>query len=108
MEHCLKTSRGKTHEKNLCGFCHFLEVASLYLCDIAQDCSLGQCLTSSRSETSKKYFVAKIGAEMIFSILVSSIVHSNLLVTNVMVRYISNIYFFNKFGTYGETGRKIH
>ena len=34
-------------------FCHFLKVASFYLIDIAQDCSLGHCLTSRRAETSK-------------------------------------------------------
>ena len=67
-----------------CGFCHFLKVASLVFLDIAQDCSLGQCLTSSRAETSKKKvkkkFITQIGAEMIFSILMSSSVYSNLLV----------------------------
>ena len=31
-----------------------IKVASLVFLDIAQDCSLGQCLTSSRAETSKK------------------------------------------------------
>ena len=36
------------------GFCHFLKVTSLVFLDIAQDCSLGQSLTSSRAETSKK------------------------------------------------------
>ena len=36
------------------GFCHFLKVTSLYFFDIAQDCSLGQCLTSRGAETSKK------------------------------------------------------
>ena len=35
-------------------FCHFLKVASLVFLDIAQDCILGQCLTSSRAETLKK------------------------------------------------------
>ena len=89
LEQCLATSRGKTHEKKIRGsqtgseirvFFHFLKVASLYFLDIAQDCSLGQCLTSSRAETSKKEFVAEIGAEMMFSILMSSSVHSNLLV----------------------------
>ena len=29
----------------------FLRVASLIFLDIAQDCSLGQCLTHSRAET---------------------------------------------------------
>ena len=33
------------------GFCHFLKVASLFFLDIAQDCSLGPCATSSRAET---------------------------------------------------------
>ena len=33
------------------GFCHFLKVASLVFFDIAQDCSLVQCLPSSRAET---------------------------------------------------------
>ena len=33
-------------------FCYFLKVVSLVSIDIAQDCSLGQCLTSSRAETS--------------------------------------------------------
>ena len=51
------------------GFCHFFEVASLIFLDIAQDCSLGQCVTSSRAETSKKNlkkkkFVAQIGDEI--------------------------------------------
>ena len=52
-------------------FCHFLKVVSLVFLDILQDCSLGQCLTSSRAETSKKpkKLVAQIGAKMIFSIL---------------------------------------
>ena len=35
-------------------FCHFLKVASLVFLDIVQDCNLGQCLTYSRGETSKK------------------------------------------------------
>ena len=53
------------------GFCYFLKVASLVFLDIAQNCILGQCLTSSRAETSKK-IVAEIGTEMIFSILMLS------------------------------------
>ena len=48
---------------------HFLKVPSLVFPDIAQDCSLGQCLTASRDEASKKIVLAKIGVEMIFSIL---------------------------------------
>ena len=35
-------------------FYHFLKFASLVFLDIAQDGSLGQCLTSSRAETSEK------------------------------------------------------
>ena len=56
------------------GFCHFLKVVS-YFPDIAQDCSLGECLTSSRAETFKKKCVIEIGAEMM-----SSNVYLNLLV----------------------------
>ena len=57
------------------GFSAFFNVASLHFLDIAQDCSLGQCLTSSGAKTSKKNFVAKLGTEMIFSILMSLSVH---------------------------------
>ena len=39
----------------------FLKFASLVFLDIAQDCSLGQCLTSSRAETSKKNLWPKLG-----------------------------------------------
>ena len=35
-------------------FSHCLKFASLVFLDIAQDCSLGKCLISSRAETSKK------------------------------------------------------
>ena len=42
--------------------------------------SLGQCLPSSRAEISKKGFVAQIGTEMIFSILMLLSIHSDLLV----------------------------
>ena len=56
----------------------FLSFSQVFL-DIVQDSSLGQCLTSSGAETSKK-IVAQIGAKMIFSILVSSSIQSNLLV----------------------------
>ena len=101
LEHCPTTSRVKTHEKNFAGpklgskleFCHFLKVASLFFLDIAQDCSLGQCLTSSRSETSENCFMAKIGAEMIFSILMLLSVQLNLLVfsRNITVYYILHL-----------------
>ena len=67
------------------GFCHFLKVASLVFLDIAQDCSLGQCLTSSRAETLNTKFVGQIGAEVIFSILILSSVHLNLLVFTAFI-----------------------
>ena len=35
------------------GFSNFLEITSLIFLDIAQDCSLGQFLTSYRAEISK-------------------------------------------------------
>ena len=68
LENYLTTSRDKTHEKKFeslklgskleLGFCYFLEIAFLVFLDIVLDCSLGQCLTSNRAETSKKNFVA--------------------------------------------------
>ena len=61
------------------GFCHFIRVESLYFLEIAHSCRLGQCLTTSWARTSKRNFVAEIGAEMIFSILMSSTIHSNVL-----------------------------
>ena len=42
--------------QKLVSFCHFLKFGSLFSLDIAQDCSLGQCLTSSRVKTSKIKF----------------------------------------------------
>ena len=95
LENFLTTGRDKTHEKKFeslklgskleLGFCYFLEISFLVFLHIVLDCSLGQCLTSNRAETSKKNFVAQTGAEMIFSILMSSSLHSNLLVlTNVI------------------------
>ena len=74
---------GIYREIDLCiGFCHFLKVPSLVFPDIAEDCILGQCLTVSRAETSKKKkkIEGKIGVEMIFSILMLLSFHSNLLV----------------------------
>ena len=62
------------------GFWHFLKVASLVFLDIAEDCSLGQCLTFSRAETSEifeKKIEAQIGAEMIISIQMSWSIHLN-------------------------------
>ena len=46
---------------------NFLKFALLVFHDIAQDCSLGQCLTPSRAETSKKKNVVQIRAKMRFS-----------------------------------------
>ena len=66
------------------GFCYLLKVASLVSPDIAQDYSLRQCLTSGGTETSKKKFLVQIGVKMIFSILMSSSVHSNLFVFSVI------------------------
>ena len=43
------------------GYCYFFKVASLVFLDIAQDCSLGQCLTSIRYETYKKNVWSKLG-----------------------------------------------
>ena len=48
------TSRDKAHGKKLgTQIGSEIMVFAIFL-DIAQDCSLGQCLTSSRTETSKK------------------------------------------------------
>ena len=43
------------------GFLSFSQVASLVFLDIAQDCSLGQFLRSSRAETSKRNLWPKLG-----------------------------------------------
>ena len=51
---CLTNSRGKIHWLQNYGFCHFLKVPLLVFLDIAQNCSLGHCLTARRAETSKK------------------------------------------------------
>ena len=79
------------------GFCDVLKVASLVFLDIAQDCSLGQCLTSSRAETSKIFFEAQIVVEMIFSILMSWSIHSDLLVKFCSVLFSCNIIRVNHF-----------
>ena len=52
MRQCL-TSRGKTHKKM--SFHHFLKFPSVFL-DIAQDYSLGECVTSRKCLTPKKIF----------------------------------------------------
>ena len=77
MEHCLITSREKTYEKK---FWDPKLDQKLRFLPFSQDCNFGQCLTPIRVEISKKKFVAQIGAKVIFSILISSSVHSNLLV----------------------------
>ena len=65
------------------GFLPFSQscIIRLVFLDIAQDCSLGQCLSSSKAEISKKK-KKKLSrnSEMIFSILMLSIIHSELLV----------------------------
>ena len=65
-------------------FCHFLKVASLVFLDIAQDCSLGP---------PKKTFVAQIGVKMIFSILMLSSAHLNLLDFKKEYRMEAKIYW---------------
>ena len=62
------------------GFLPFSQscIIRLVFLDIAQDCSLGQCLSSSKAEISKKKLSRN--SEMIFSILMLSIIHSELLV----------------------------
>ena len=76
MEHFVTTGRDKAHGRKLgTQIGSEIMVFAIFL-DIAQDCSLGQCLTSSRAETSKKKkkkkIGAKIGAKMVFSILMST------------------------------------
>ena len=61
---------GQNRAENLF-FCYSSKFRSVVFLDIAQDCSLGQCLKSRRNEN----------VEMIFSVLNSSNIHSNLLVT---------------------------
>ena len=80
MEHCLITSREKTYEKK---FWDPKLGQKLSFLPFSQDCSFGQCLTPIRVEISKKKkkIVAQIGAKVIFSIQISSSVHSNLLVS---------------------------
>ena len=43
-------------------FCNFINFASLVFLVIAQDCSLGEYLTSSRAETSEKDLEVQIRA----------------------------------------------
>ena len=77
------------------GFCHFLKVTLLVFLDIAQDCSLGQCVTSIRAKPlkKKKKNMAQIGAETICSILMLSSVHSNLLVSVILKPFIFKFSF---------------
>ena len=51
-----------------------MKFALLVFLDIAQDCSLGQCLPSNRGENSQ----AQIKAKMIFTVLILQSVQSNL------------------------------
>ena len=85
VKHCLTTSRDKTHGKSFggpklgpkLGFLLFSQGCIITFLSYCTRLQLG--LTSS-AETSTKKFVAQTGAEMIFSIPMSSSVHSNLLV----------------------------
>ena len=103
LEHCLN----KTLEKNFWGpkldsklgqgFCHFCKVPLVFP-DIAQDCSLGQFLTASRTETSKKDFFWPKLTEMIYSILMLLSVLSNLLQFNIhnanFLQSLLNYYYY--------------
>ena len=54
LEHFVTTGRDKAHGKKLgTQIGSEIMVFAIFL-DIAQDCSLGQCITSSIAETSKK------------------------------------------------------
>ena len=58
------------------GFLQFSQGCIIFFfVDIAQDCSLGQFLTSSRAETYQNIIMTQIGAEIIFFILMSSSIH---------------------------------
>ena len=61
-------------------FCCFLKCGSLVFLNISQDCSLRQCLTSSRVKTSRTKFCGPNLGQIIFSILMLLSIHSNLLV----------------------------
>ena len=66
MEHFVTTGRDKAHGKKLgTQIGSEIMVFAIFL-DIAQDCSLGQCLTSSRAETSKKKKKKKWGQNDLF------------------------------------------
>ena len=58
---------------------------------------IAACLTASRAETSKKIFFTKVGAKMIFSILMLSRDHSNLLLDRIFpwFSFKSKIAFFS-------------
>ena len=75
-------SQKKSWRSKFGGFCHFLKFTSIAFLDIAQNYSLGQYQRSSGAQTSKKSFVAQIGVEMIFSILMLLSLQSNLFVTH--------------------------
>ena len=65
-------------------FCHFLKVASLVFLDIAQSCSLEQCLTSSRTETSKE---KKCGTNWLHSD--SNVVECPLKLDSLVLKFVS-------------------
>ena len=101
LQQCLTSYRGETHEKKFFGtkfwpkrvkirskisfFCHFLKYGSLAFLDIAQDCSVGQGLIFRRAKTSKAKFYSPNCGRNDSSVLFSSRVYSNLLVSSVSI-----------------------
>ena len=90
----LTSSRGETYEKSFWGqnlrqtsqnraqnyvFCHFFKFDSLVFLEVAYSDSLQQCLTSARGKTHEKclgtQFWAKIGPEICFFAIFSSLAH---------------------------------
>ena len=75
------------------GFHHILKFAWLVFLDIAQDCSLWQCLTSSRAETSKKYCDSNRDRN---DMLCSNVVGHPVKLA-FFIKIYFHIYFFTKF-----------
>lgn len=67
-ETCNKSKFGPNEPKSgaKLGFCYFFKVSLLTFLDFAQDCSLGQRLTSSRGKTSIKHLWPNLGRKDIF------------------------------------------
>ena len=85
MEHCLD----KTQEKKFGGPQIEFEIRVGVLPFSKGSISVGQCLTASRVGTSKKNFLGKIGAEMIFSILMSSFTQTCLFPSKLTAMHIA-------------------